>query len=126
MKKKLTYDFDEAFFRLMTSETSKNWEEADKTIEKIEAGIDKFLHGAETLYVGGGVNIHCDGHFTASLDTEHARKGYVLLNIYDQNSNNMVLHEAATIVLDADQRLKFKRTSNLIVSVKVKKPPKIA
>ena len=52
---KLTYDFDEDFFRLMVSE---EFEKADARVDEIEDEIDGFLSGAKTLYLGNGANIH--------------------------------------------------------------------
>ena len=52
---KLTYDFDEDFFRLMVSE---EFEKADARVDEIEDEIDGFLSGAKTLYLGNGATIH--------------------------------------------------------------------
>lgn len=113
---KLTYDFDEDFFRLMVSE---EFEKADARVDEIEDEIDGFLSGAKTLYLGNGANIHLSRErFEVSLDTENAEEGYVILIVYDAND---AAREAVQIVISAGERLKLKKGEDgRIVAIKLK------
>ena len=114
---KLTYDFDEDFFRLMVSEEFEK--AADARVDEIEDEIDGFLSGAETLYLGNGANIHLSRErFEVSLDTENAEEGYAILIVYDAND---AAHEAVQIVISAGERLKLKKGEDgRIVAIKLK------
>lgn len=113
---KLTYDFDEDFFRLMVSE---EFEKADARVDEIEDEIDGFLSGAETFYLGNGANIHLSRErFVVSLNTENAEEGYVILIVYDADG---AAHEAVQIVISAGERLKLKKGEDgRIVAIKLK------
>lgn len=115
---KLTYDFDEDFFRLMVSE---EFEKADARVDEIEDEIDGFLSGAKTLYLGNGANIHLSRErFEVSLDTENAAEGYAILIVNDA-SGAAGTHEAVRIVISAGERLKLKKGEDgRIVAIKLK------
>ena len=115
---KLTYDFDEDFFRLMVSE---EFEKADARVDEIEDEIDGFLSGAKTLYLGNGANIHLSRErFEVSLDTENAEEGYAILIVYDANCAAGT-PAAVRIVISAGELLKLKKGEDgRIVAIKLK------